>query len=258
MDDASSRRSVALRDLPKLRAGTDTIAKALRADLEQHLETLQALLAPRRVLGRFAGGSAGRDDVPGAERTVAALEAAYSEIASAPPFLLRAQLDREVLKQIDRLELYPWEYPHQIAGGDGETRVVEITSPVRWVLNYASGYSLSQLRQAVSGKHEKRPDDMRKFVVGSLVLKALLEQHAALARLLGHLRFDVSFEKAAGLGALPLVTLQSHLASVRPHDDVILAATGISGINAFIEVVDREAAASLRDPLREKIERALA
>jgi hypothetical protein len=256
MDEAASRPPVALGDLPKLRAGTDAISKALRADLEQHLETLQALFAPRRLLGRFAGGSAGRDDVAGAERSVAALEAAYREIAPQPPFLLRPQLDREALKQIDRLELYPWEYPYEIRSG-GETRVVDISSPVRWVLNYASGYTLSQLRKAVVGKDEKRPDDMRQFVISTLVLKALLEQFPALQRLLAHLRFEVSFEKAPRLGALPLVTLQSHLGSLRPPDEVIAGATAISGVDAFIEIVDRPAVASLRDPLREKVERAL-
>jgi hypothetical protein len=257
MAEASSRAPVALADLPKLRAGTEAIGKVLRSDLEQQLETLQVLFAPRRILGRFSGGSAGRDDVAGAERTVAALEAAYREIAGKPPFVLRPQLDREALKQIDRLELYPWEYPYEIRSSDGEARVVDITSPVRWVLNYASGYTLSQLRKAVTGKEEKRSDDMRQFVLSSLVLKALLEQYPALTRLLAHLRYDVAFEKAPGLGALSLVTLQSHLDSVRPHDDVILGATAISGVNAFIEIVDRQSLASLRDPLREKIERAL-
>lgn len=256
MAEASSRPPVSLGDLPRLRAGTDAISKALRADLEQHLETLQALFAPRRILGRFSGGSAGRDDVPGAERAVAALEAAYKEVAPQPPFVLRPQLDRESLKQIDRLELYAWEYPYQIRS-DGEARVVDITSPVRWVMNYASGYTLSQLRKAAAGKDEKRSDPMRQFVIGSLVLKALLEQFPALMRLLADLRFKVSFEKAPGLGALPLVTLQSHLDSVRPPDEVILGATAISGVNAFIEIVDRHAAESLRDPLREKAERAL-
>ena len=256
MAEASSRPPVSLGDLPRLRAGTDAITKALRADLEQHLETLQVLFAPRRILGRFSGGSAGRDDVAGAERTVAALEAAYKEVAPQPPFVLRPQLDREVLKQIDRLELYPWEYPHEVRS-DSEVRVVDITSPVRWVMNYSSGYTLSQLRKAVAGRDEKRPDDMRQFVVNSLVLKALLEHFPALTRMLAHLRFEVSFEKAQGLGALPLVTLQSHLGSVRPPDDVILGATAISGVNAFIELVDHHAVASLRDPLRERIERAL-
>lgn len=256
MAEASSRPPVALGDIPKLRAGTEAIAKVLRADLEQHLETLQGLFAPRRILGRFSGGSAGRDDVAGAERAVTALEASYREVAPQPPFVLRPQLDREALKQLEKLELYPWEYPHEIRSG-GETRVVDITSPVRWVLNYASGYTLSQLRKAVAGKDEKRADAMRQFVVSSLVLKALLEQFPALTRLLAHLRYEVAFEKAPGLGALPLVTLQSHLASVRPPDEVILGVTGISGVNAFIEIVDRQAVASLRDPLREKIERAL-
>ena len=63
--------------------------------------------------------------------------------------------------------------------------------------------------------------------------------------------------QAPGLGDLELATLSSHLTSFRPPDELILSATGISGVSAFIELVDKDAAQSLRDPLREEIAEAL-
>ena len=94
-------------------------------------------------------------------------------------------------------------------------------------------------------------------MVNALVLQAVLDKSPAVTQLLSDLRFEVGFEKAPGLGELPLVTLSSHLPSFLPPDDLILSATGISGVNAFIELVDRDAVQNLRDPLRDEISEAL-
>jgi hypothetical protein len=45
--------------------------------------------------------------------------------------------------------------------------------------------------------------------------------------------------------------------SFRPSDEVILAATRFSGVPAFIELIDVEAARMLPDPLKARIEEIL-
>ena len=208
VDEESSQASVGLSELPRLRSQTEKVSKLLRARLERHLEVMRRLLAPRPVLGKYLGGSAGRDDVSGADKTVETLEKRYEQIAG-KPFVLRGKLDRDALKQIDsRLELYAWEYSHE-ASADGETRVIDMTSPARWVLSYGSDYSLTQVRDVLAGREEKRSDDLLQFVVNALVMRAVLDKAPAVTRLLADLRVEVSYETAPGLGELPLVTLSS-------------------------------------------------
>jgi hypothetical protein len=256
VDEAPSTPSVSLSELAPLRNQTEAISKVLQQRLERHLEVLRMLTAPRRLLGAYMGGSASRDDVPGADKTVAALEQIYKKVAGAP-FVLRPKLDHAAFKLIDStLQLYSWEYSHTATHGD-DSNVIEIRSPARWVVTYASDYSFSQVRRVLAGKEEKRNDDMLQFVLNTLVLKAVLDKFPAIVQLLADLRFEVEYVKAPGMGELELVTVKSSLPTFRPPDELILTATGVSGVNAFIELVDKDAIANIHDPMREEIEKAL-
>jgi hypothetical protein len=251
-EEGASARSLTIPEAAELRGKTEAISQLLRSQIESHLETLRTLFAPRRLLGKHLGGSASRDEVPGADKALIELERRYKE-AAGPPFVLRPQLDHAALANLqNRIELYPWEYAYQASSGT-ETKTIDITSPVRWVMSYASHYSLSQLRQVLAEKEEKRADDVRQFVVNALVMRAMLDKFPSLTALLADLRFEIGIETADGLGKLPLVTLNSNLSSFRPPDDLILTTTGFSGVAAFIELVDEDAVQNLRDPLREKI-----
>lgn len=53
---------------------------------------------------------------------------------------------------------------------------------------------------------------------------------------------------------LQLTTITFGLQSFRLPDDLILAATSFSGIAAFIELVDTDAAANLPDPLKARLQ----
>ena len=155
-----------------------------------------------------------------------------------------------------RLEIYPFEYPHVVSDGR-ERKTIRITSPMRWVLSYASDYTLAQIDRALSKQEERRESDLRQFVVNALVMGAMLEKFPPLRQILSDLRFEITTTTRDGLGKLPLVTISSHLPSVRPPDDVMLQITSFSGVAAFIEVIERDPLANLRDPLREELERLL-
>ena len=50
-------RKVSLEELPELRRKTEAVSNFLHGQLAKHLETLRPLVAPERVLGKYAGAS---------------------------------------------------------------------------------------------------------------------------------------------------------------------------------------------------------
>ena len=153
-DSGSKAENLTFEQLAKLREQTEAIAGFLRNRLQSYLETLRPLFAPRRLLGKYIDR---KEDVSGSEKAAAQVREKFEEVCGAP-FSLTPELDDDILAGIDnRPELYPWEYTYE-AKGEGEARGLTITSPVRWVLTYGSGYTLSQVRQALAGKHDRRTD----------------------------------------------------------------------------------------------------
>jgi hypothetical protein len=128
---------------------------------------------------------------------------------------------------------------------------------VRWVLTYGSGYALSQVRQAVSGKHERRSDHLRQFVVNALLMHLFFARYPGIAQLLADLRYQVHVDTCPGLGALPFVTVSASVPSFRPADSLILMATRFSGVSNFVEVIDVDAVHSMQDPLKPRFEELL-
>jgi hypothetical protein len=236
-----------------LREQTDTIAQFLQRRLHAHLEALRPLLTPRRLLGKYVGG---QEEVAGAGGIVTRLREQYKQLCG-KPFSLVPELDVDVFSQMEhRLELYPWEYTHT-AKDPKEGKAVTITSPVRWVLAYRSGYTLAELRRSLTGTEARRPDALRQFLVNVLVMRLMFESYPSIAELLGDLRYEVSLSGSPDLGDLELVTVSAGLPSFRPADDLILMATRYSGVPAFIELLDVDAVRHLPDPFRMHIEELL-
>jgi hypothetical protein len=204
-------------------------------------------------LGKYSGV---KEDVVGSDRAFAQLQEQYKGV-SAKPFALPQELDADPLSNIDnRLDLYPWEYTHQ-GQGERESKLITITSPVRWVLSYSSEYTLSQVTQTLARREQRRSDAIRQFVVNALVMHAMLAKFQGIAQLLTDLRYDIQTEKSPALGNLPLVTIRSCLPSFRPADNLMLTAIRFSGVPAFIELIDVEALRTLPDPLKLRIEKIL-
>jgi serine/threonine protein kinase len=95
---------------------------------------------------------------------------------------------------------------------------IAMTSPIKWVLLYRSNYTLAQVKRVLAGVEPVRLDYLRQFVVNALA---------------------------------------SILRSFRPPDDLVLAATAFSGVPAFIELIDLEAAKHPRNPLQQKLDELL-
>jgi hypothetical protein len=243
-------RPLTFQELPEIRRKTEVISKFLQDQVLTHLETLRPMLSPERLFGRHAGG---KGDVAPADRTLAQLQQNYRPF-SARPFDLPSELDPYWLTLVgSRVTLYPWEYMHE-AATDRETKAISMISPLRWVVSFSSAYTLSQVRQALAGKGERRPEHIRQFIVNALVTQLVITHTPGLAPLFTDLRYQLQTDYAPDLPKLPLTTITSGLPSFRPGDDLILAATNFSGVPAFIELIDVGALPELQDPLKTRIE----
>jgi hypothetical protein len=251
VNDAAQRQSLSIEELSELRQKTEAVSDLLRKQLAGHLETIRAILAPQRLLGKHVRAGQ-RADVPGADRSFEELKERFARVAGRP-FGLSKEIAEDPISIEGKLELYPWEYAHEIEDG----KSITMTSPTRWVLAYRSGYTLAQLRKALASRTGRRTEDVRQFVESAVALGLLVEKNPEIASLLGDLRYELQVTTCDGMGELPLVTLRSCIDSIRPSDDLIQTAAQFSGVPAFIELIDTEAVRSLRDPLRERIEEIL-
>jgi hypothetical protein len=247
---AEPGKALTFQELTELRRKTEAVSKFLQEQLAAHLETLRPVLSPERVFSKFLGT---KGDQTLADRAFVQLQQNYRPF-SARPFEVPSEFDPHWLTLVgNRLTLYPWEYTHEARTAQ-ETKQITMASPVRWVVSFTSAYGLSQLRQGLAGKAERRVEHVRQFVVNALVTQLAISHAAGLGVLLTDLRYQLQTEYAPDLPKLPLTTITFGLPSFRPPDDLILAATSFSGIPAFIELVDTDAASRLQDPLKTRLQ----
>ncbi len=241
-----TNRALSLQELPELRRKTEAISRFLKQQITGHLETLRAVLAPDRIFGKHAGGKV---EVAGADRALIELQQSYKAFTR-KPYDLPETLDLNWISLVgNTLDLHQWEYTHMIQG-----KAIAMTSPLRWGINYRTNYSLAQVKNVLEGKEAVRQDYLRQFVVNTLVLQLVLNRNPGLTRLFQDLRYELKIETDPSLKGLPAITITSCLASFRPADDMIMAATAFSGVPAFIELIDLGAAHAPKDVLKEKIE----
>jgi hypothetical protein len=251
-EDAAVPGHVTLAELPDLRDKTERVSEFFQKRVRRQLDALRLLLAPGRVFGRYVGGG-WKEDVTGADETWTKLQEQYRS-ACGRPFGLQPELETSALESMDgRVELYPWEYPHEIAA-QKERKSVTVTSPLRWLAMYRSSHSPAQLRQVLASPGERKAEPIRQFVVSALALNLLFEKNAGLVQLLADLRYRVEKEKVPGLGELPVTTIAAPISSLRPADELILSATRLSGVPAFIELIDPISVPQLPDPLKEEVQ----
>ena len=239
-------RALTIQELPEMRRKTEAVSQLLRNQITAHLETLRPLLAPERVFGKYATGKL---EVNGAERALAEVQQLYRPFAN-KPYDLPRDFDSNWLTLVgSSLQLHPWEWVHPVQG-----KPITMTSPLRWMVNYRTNYTLSQVRAVLAGSETGRPEYLRQFVVNVLVLQVVLARNPGLVQLFADLRYELKTEKPDELQGLRVATLSSCLPSFRPADDLIAAATAFSGVPSFIELADLEAVKSPRDTLKEKLE----
>jgi hypothetical protein len=233
-----------------LRKVTRAVSEYLSSQLHEQLQTIAPLLRARRLLGDYIE-SGNPEPVIDAEKNFNALNHLFARV-SGKPFDLPRPL-RPPLKPVAlSLEAYPWEYKYEIRTRDA-SKTITVTSPVRWVISYASGFSLARLSRGAAGREEQKKEDVRDFVVRCCLMSLMLQKYPGIRSLLEALRWQVSEETMPGLGELPLTTLSAPLQTMLPPDDLILESTELVGLPQFEEVADIDALMRIPDPLAAKV-----
>jgi hypothetical protein len=239
-------KEIDLEQMGQLRDVSQHIVRFLSNKLSGYLTTITPLCSPRMILGEFME-SAYKERLPGADKNFAEIEERYKTIAR-ESFGMPSKMGTPIANIKNQLEAYPWEYLYHLGGDSNQT--VRISSPVKWVMAYASGYTLSDLlAQRVEGQ---KPDigDVKQLMLNSLTLWKLIEKSPEIAQLLGDLRFSVSIQNSSASGILPYVVLTSDVPAFRPQDDLIRTVIQLSGKKVFEELIDVDGISEIVDPFK--------
>jgi hypothetical protein len=228
---------------------TKDVAQVCLRHLKTQVEAMAPLFRPRRVLGDYID-STGKEPVPGADRNLADLQELYARVAI-KPFDLRPELRTPLESVSTQFQFNEWEYTHA-AQTDGSWHSIRVTTPLTWVISYATSYSLSTLRGVVAGSGQRDAEAVRAFVLRACLMHELFSKIPALTNLLEGLRYKVEIRRSPQLADLPLVTISAPFRTFRPADQLVAMAAGLAGGASFAEVLDVESVRNLADPLRDE------
>jgi hypothetical protein len=247
---SSPTKNLSFEQLAAARKSTQAVSDFLEKRLLGYLDTLRSLLLPERLLGKLAGS---KFDVPGADKVLTEIQDNYRRLPG-KPFDFPKEFETDWLVEVGaKLDVQRWEYSREIST-ESAKRTILITSPTRWILAYGPGYSASQAFLEFARRQDRRGiDQLRQFVVNTLVMQALIARSGGLSSILAELRYNVAAQTHPGFNGLPLVVIQSQIPTFLPPEPLIAAATELSGVNAFIELIDVEAIRELSDPFKQRI-----
>ena len=232
-----------------LRKLTRAIADLLRAQMKEYLSALAPLLRPSVAFGEYIQGGS-KSPVKGAEKAFKDLQALYESVAVAKPFHLPKDLRPPLDIAGPALEMTPVEYEH-VARTDNESKTVVVTQPLKWVVTYP-GYTPDGLATLVANRN-RSAEEVRDFILHFLAVHLVTLRQPGIAAILEALHFPLSSGKLPEFGELPITYISSSVSTFRPHDDVIIESTEISGKDLFEEIVNIEDIARMRDQLRERL-----
>ncbi len=227
---------------------TRDVSQLCLRQLKTHVDTLSPLLRPRRYLGDHMEGT-GKEGIAGAEKNFADLQELFRKV-SVKPFDLRPELKSPLESVASQFQFHEWEYTHAVQTERGWQQI-RVTTPLSWVLTYASPYSVSTLTDVVAGNAARDTDAVRGFVLRACLMSELFRKFPALTELLAGLRYKVEIRKSSQLGELPLVTVSAPFATLRPTDNLVTMAAGLAGGASFAEVLDVESVRTHSDTLRD-------
>lgn len=228
---------------------TKEISHACLQRLKTEIDAMAPLFRPRRLLGDHIDSSS-KDAVPNAERNLADLQELYARVA-VKPFDLRPELRPPIESVVTQFQFYEWEYTHAAEAERG-WHSIRVTTPLTWVISYATSYSLNTLRGVVSGSGQRDAEAVRAFVLRSCLMHELFAKTPSLTDLLEGLRYKVEVRRSPQLGDLPLVTVSAPFRTFRPSDQLVAMAAGLAGGTSFSEILDVESVRNLSDPLRDE------
>jgi hypothetical protein len=240
----TSQRLIALRRV------TRAVADLLRTRMTGYVTTLGPLLRPRAELTEYVPTGPGTPVRGGAKKMYDELASLYERVARARPFGLELALAPPLGPASPSLDMTPVEYTHAATSGALSKQVL-VTSPLTWVLT-PSGFGPDRLRDLLRERN-RDATQVQRFLVQYLLMHAAVGAQPGVQHMLEALHFPVRVGLVPDLGELPIVSITCTVPTIRPPDEVLIESTEISGQDVFQEIVDIDAIATLRDPLREEL-----
>jgi len=231
-----------------LRKLTRAITDAVRAQITEYLTTLAPVFRPQTVLGDYIVGGV-KESTRRAEQALKEVQTLYETVAPAKPFNLRRELTPPFNFGPAGLEITPVDYIHVIQSGS-ETRRITVRCPLTWTVSYA-GFSPSRLQELLDPR--VRGEELQRFILSHLVLRAVTTYQHGLVQMFEALRFPLVTSKTAEFGELPMTRIGVGISTARPSDAIVLESAELTGIDAFEEVVNVDDISRLVDPLKERL-----
>lgn len=239
----------------QLRSATEALSQSHLARLRGLFDALAPLFRPRRFLADYMEGT-GKEAVTGAERNAKELQELYRRIAI-KPFDLRPELSTPLDSVPTQFRFYEWEYVYAMQTERG-WQSIHVTTPLTAVVAYDSPYSLTTLRDVLSGNAQRDPGAVKSFVVRACIMHELFRKFPSITELLTTLRYRIEVRKTPAFGELPLVTISAPFRTFRPPDNLVALAAGMAGGQSFAEILDLDSVRELADPVRDETVRILA
>lgn len=237
------------RRLIVLRRATRAIGDLLHGQLKDYLLVLAQLFRPVNILGEYVQGGT-KETSAAAMKAFQDLQGVYGAAAAAKPFSIAKDLRPPLEIVRSPLELYKMEYTYAL-NTSGQSKTIIMTAPLKWQLAFAE-FAPARLKQLISDRNRTDTDAAR-FVLHHAVLQVLTSRQGGLVQMLGALHYNLTSIRLAEFGELPITCITSSVPTLRPPDDVIADAVEISGQEAFEEVVDADAIASIQDPFKDQL-----
>jgi hypothetical protein len=232
-----------------LRKLTRAITDAVRVQMTEHLATLTPLFRPSVVLGDYIKG-AHKEPTRKTEKAFKELQALYETVGAARPFNLPRELSAPLIFPNDTLEITPYDYAHEAKSG-ADSRTIKVRRPLTWTLTY-TGYPPSRLQELLDTTM-RSTEELHKIVLSYLIMHVVTKNQPGVTRILEALHFPLTTIKVPEFGDLPVTRISVALSTERPSDAIVLESAGLTGMDAFEEVVKVEELSRLPDPLKERL-----
>lgn len=239
----STKRLLALRRV------TRGAAELMTAQLKDHLQTVNYLFRPKATFGDFVAGPS-KEPARGAESALADLKSQYAAVAVAKPFNLSKEFPQSIDNPSSIPEIATSRYLHPVSIG-GKEKLLEIASPLRWVLFYGS-FAPQRVLELIRSR-EQSVGELQRAVLHYLMMHVIIQKQPGIPRLFSALRFPIEMCRIPGCGELLIPIIGAVVPTIRPPDEIVVESTEISGLDAFEEVVDLDAISNLADPWKTQL-----
>jgi hypothetical protein len=232
-----------------LRKLTRAITDSLRVQMTEYLATLTPLFRPSAVLGDYIKG-AQKEPTRKTDKAFKELQTLYETVATARPFTLPREFGSPLSFGNATLEITPYDYAH-VAQAGSDKRTIMVRRPLTWTLSY-SGFAPSRLQELLDTPM-RSIEELQRFVLSYLLMHVVVTNQPGVVQILEALHYPITTHKLPDFGGLPITRISAGFSTERPSDEVVLESAGLTGMDAFEEVVNVQELSQFPDPFKQRL-----